>query len=133
MMTVTGLINVGIYFIAAAVVVVLAIFIFDILAKYKVWKEINDGNLSVAMATGGIALGVANIMNWAIKTNDKLIDTIIWGVIGTVVLIVVYFAFELLTPKLNVTEEIEKGNKAVGFISLVFSISFSCIIAACIS
>jgi putative membrane protein len=111
----------------------LAILIFDLCTKYKIWTEINNGNMAVAFATGGISFGVANIMKSAILANDKLVDTIIWGGVGTIALIVVYLAFEILTPKLNVSEEIGKGNKAVGFISLVFSVAFSFIIGASIS
>lgn len=129
----SNLLNAGLYFIATTVVVLLAILIFDLCTKYKIWAEINNGNVAVGYATGGIALGVANIMKSAIIANDKLVDTIIWGGIGTFALIIVYLAFEVLTPKLNVTEEIGKGNKAVGFISLVFSVAFSLIIGASIS
>ncbi len=129
----SNLVNAGLYFIVTSVVVLLAIFVFDLCTKYKIWAEINNGNIAVAFATGGIALGVANIMKNAISANDKLLDTIIWGGVGTLALIIVYLAFELLTPKLNVSEEIGKGNKAVGFISLIFSVAFSFIIGACIS
>jgi putative membrane protein len=116
-----------------SIVVLIAIFIFDLCTRYKIWTEINNGNMAVAFATGGITFGIANILKCAISANDSLIDTIIWGGVGTVILIVVYLAFELLTPKLNVSEEIAKGNKAVGFISLVFSVAFSLIIGASIS
>lgn len=129
----SNLVNAGVYFVITSVVVLLAIFVFDLCTRYKVWAEINNGNMAVAFATGGIALGVANIMKCAIASNEDILDTVIWGGIGTAALIIVYLAFELLTPKLNVTEEIGKGNKAVGFISFVFSIAFSLIIGTCIS
>lgn len=129
----SNLMNAGLYFVLTSVVVLLAIFVFDLCSKYKIWSEINNGNMAVAFATGGIAFGVANIMKSAIMANDKLLDTIIWGGIGTLALILVYLAFEILTPKLNVSEEIGKGNKAVGFISLVFSVAISLIIGASIS
>jgi len=129
----SNLINAGLYFILTTVVILVAILIFDLCTKYKIWSEINNGNMAVAFATGGIAFGVANIMRSAIMANDKLLDTVIWGGVGTLALIIVYLAFEILTPKLNVSEEIGKGNKAVGFISLVFSVAFSVIIGASIS
>lgn len=129
----SNLSNAGLYFIVTSVVVLIAILLFDLCTRYKIWSEINNGNIAVAFAIGGIVLGVANIMKSAIAANDKLLDTIIWGGVGTLALIIAYLAFELLTPKLNVTEEIGKGNKAVGFISLIFSVAFSLIIGACIS
>lgn len=129
----SGLANAGLFFIATSAVLLAAIFVFDLVTKYKVWVEITNGNMAVAFSTGGIVIGVANIMKSAISTNDRLLDTIMWGCIGTAALLLIYFAFELLTPKLNVSEEIEKGNKAVGFLSLIFSVAFSFIIGASIS
>lgn len=126
-------INAGTFFLATSVVVLIAILIFDLIVRYKVWDEIQKGNMAVAMSTGGIVAGVANIMHFAITSNDSIYNTAIWGGIGTLLLLLVYFAFELLTPKLNVSEEIGKGNRAVGFISMIFSISFSFIIGASIS
>ena len=128
-----SLINAGLFFVATSAVVILSIFLFNLVTRYDVWREINKGNLAVAFSTGGIVLGVSNIMRFAITTNDKLAPTVMWGSIGTLVLLAVYFAFEILTPKLNVNEEIGKGNKAVGFISFIFSIGFSYIIGASIS
>lgn len=128
-----GLANAGIYFLATSLVLIIAIFIFDLVTKYKIWDEINKGNLAVGFSTGGIILGVAFIMKCAIDANSKLLDTILWGGIGTLVLLVIYFAFEILTIKLRVSEEISRGNKAVGLISFLFSIAFSLIIGASIS
>jgi len=48
-----NLLNAGLYFILTTVVVLLAIFIFDLCTKYKIWTEINNGNIAVAYATGG--------------------------------------------------------------------------------
>jgi putative membrane protein len=129
----SGLTNAGLFFVATSIVLLIAIFVFDLVTRYKVWEEINKGNTAVALSLGGIVLGVSNVMKSAIESNDKLVDTIMWGGIGTAVLLIVYFAFEILTPKLNVSEEIGKGNKAVGLISLVFSIAFSFIIGASIA
>lgn len=128
-----GFLHAGMYFIGTSVVVLIAVFIFDLLTRYKVWEEINRGNIAVSFAAGGIALGVSNIMRYAISANDSLAMTVLWGGIGTVALLIVYFAFEILTPKLNVSEQIGKGNQAVGFISFIFSLAFSFIIGASIS
>jgi putative membrane protein len=129
----TEVLNVGVYFLASAVVVLAAVFIFDLLTKYKIWDEVNNGNLAVAMSTGGLILGVANIMKAAVASNDSVLQTLKWGGIGAATLIIVYFLFELFTPKMRVSEEIGKGNKAVGLLSLIYSLAFSLIIGACIS
>jgi len=129
----TSLSYAALYFGVTSVVVVLATFIFDLLTRHKSMEEINKGNLAVAFSTGGMMFGVANIMHFALLGSDKLTKSLLWGGIGIVALLIVYFAFELLTPKLNVNEEICKGNNAVGFISFVLSVAFSYVIGASIS
>lgn len=128
-----GALNAGIFFLATSAVVIIAVFIFDLLTKYKLWEEINKGNMAVAYSTGGIILGIANIMRYAISANDGVVETVIWGIVGTVALLIVYFAFELLTPKIKVSDEISKGNRAVGLISMFYSIAFSFVIGASLS
>lgn len=122
--------NAGLFFVVTSLVVLAVICIFDLLTRYKIWSEIANGNMAVALSTGGIVFGTANIMHFAITSNDNLLTTVIWGGVGAAALLVVYFAFELLTPKLNVSEEIGKGNKAVGFLSFIFSLAFSFLIGA---
>jgi len=129
----TGLINVCLYFIVSAVIILIATFIFTKLVKYKVWDEIKKGNLSVAMSTGGLILGLANIIQFAIRTSETIYETAKWGLVGVVALFIVYFGFELLTRKLDVMKEIEKDNRAVGFITMMYIVAFSFVIAACIS
>lgn len=42
-----------VYFIMAMVSIFLFLVVFEIVTKYKAWEQIQKGNLSVAMATGG--------------------------------------------------------------------------------
>jgi putative membrane protein len=104
--------------------------IFELVTKYKNWEEIKKGNMAVAMATGGKIFGVANIFRFSIMQHDNLITVISWGVFGFFLLIIGYFIFEFLTPKFNVDKEIEKDNRAVGFIALVISVGLSYVIGA---
>ena len=128
-----GLINVCLYFIVSVVIILVATFIFTKLVRYKVWDQIQKGNVAVAMSTGGLILGLANIIQFAIRTSETIYETTKWGIIGIIALFVVYFGFELLTPKLAVMKEIEKDNRAVGFITMMYIVAFSFVIAACIS
>lgn len=121
------------YFLASTVVILLVTFVFNLMTKYAIWREIHQGNVAVALSTGGLVLGVANIMHFAIRTNDSLEETLAWGGFGALLLLIVYQAFEVLTPKLPVSEEIGKGNIAVGLIAMVYSIAFSFVIGASIS
>lgn len=107
--------------------------VFELVTKYKNWTEIKNGNVAVAMATGGKILGIANIFRHSIMQHDSLLDMIYWGVFGFVLLIVVYFIFEFLTPGFKVDEEIKNDNRAVGLLAMVISIGVSYIIGAGIS
>lgn len=106
--------------------------IFELVPKYKNMDEIKNGNLAVAMATGGKIFGIANIFRFSIQHNDKLVTMLLWGLYGFILLLIGYFIFEFLTPKFNIDDEIQKGNKAVGLIAMIISIGLSYVIGASI-
>ncbi|GLB58435.1 DUF350 domain-containing protein [Cytobacillus sp. NCCP-133] len=107
--------------------------IFELVTKYRNWEEIKNGNVAVAMATGGKIFGIANIFRHSILHNDTLLTMITWGIFGFFLLLIGYFIFEFLTPKFKIDEEIENNNKAVGFISMMLSIGLSYVIGAGLS
>ncbi|RDW21625.1 DUF350 domain-containing protein [Oceanobacillus chungangensis] len=106
--------------------------VFELVTSYKNWEEIKNGNFAVAMATGGKVFGIATIFRYSIEHNDTILQSIGWGALGFVLLLLGYFIFEFLTPTIKVDEEIGKGNKAVGFISMMISIGLSFVIGASI-
>ena len=106
--------------------------VFELVTKYKNWVEIKKGNMAVAMATGGKIFGIANIFRYSIEHNDALLTSIAWGTAGFILLLLGYFIFEFLTPSIRIDEEIGKGNKAVGLISMIISIGLSYVIGASI-
>lgn len=112
---------------------VLFLAIFELVTSYKNWEEIKGGNFAVAMATGGKLFGVTTIFRYSIEHNDTLLISIGWGAIGFVLLLIGYFIFEFLTPTFKIDEEIGKGNKAVGFISMMISIGLSFVVGASIT
>lgn len=120
------------YFSVVILCLVVFLAVFELVTKYKNWEEIKKGNLAVAMATGGKIFGIANIFRHSISHHDSLIKMIGWGCYGFFLLLVSYFIFEFLTPKFNVDAEIEKDNRAVGFISMMISIGLSYVIGATI-
>jgi putative membrane protein len=120
-------------FVVSALIILLTIFAFVKLTKYNDWEEISKGNSAAAMALGGKVFGVGNIMRYAVMTNSDPLMTVFWGVIGLVLLVLVYLAFEWLTPHINVNDEIASGNTAIGLITMIFSVTFSFIIGASIS
>lgn len=107
---------------------VLFLAVFELVTRYKNWVEIKNGNLSVAMATGGKIFGIANIFRYSISQNDSLLMMVMWGIFGFILLLIGYFIYEFLTPKFQIDKEIEKDNRAVGFISMVISVGLSFVI-----
>ena len=106
--------------------------IFELVTKYNNWEEIKNGNLSVAMATGGKIFGIANVFHYSILNHDSLFTMVGWGLFGFFLLLTGYFIFEFLTPMFNVDKELGKDNRAVGFISMIISIGLSFVIGASI-
>lgn len=121
------------FFSVAVVALVLFQAIFEFVTKYNVWDEIKNGNVSVAMATGGKIFGICNIFRFAILNNDTMFESLIWSSFGFVLLLAAYFIFEFLTPYFNIDTEIQKDNKAVGLISMVLSVSLSYVIGASVT
>ncbi|WP_042459538.1 DUF350 domain-containing protein [Neobacillus dielmonensis] len=126
-------IQIAAYYSVVILCMVVFLAIFELVTKYKNWEEIKNGNVAVAMATGGKIFGVANIFRHTIEAHNSLLFMIGWGVYGFVLLLAGYFIFEFLTPKFRIDEEIQKNNRAVGLISMIISIGLSYVIGAGIS
>ncbi|TGB04113.1 DUF350 domain-containing protein [Halobacillus salinus] len=109
---------------------VLFMAVFELVTSYNNWKEIKQGNIAVAMATGGKIFGIANIFRYSIEHNDSLLQTMGWGLFGFLLLLSGYFIYEFLTPSFKIDEEIASDNRAVGFISLIISVGLSYVIGA---
>ena len=129
--------NEYVYIAARYSVVILCIIvflaIFELVTKYKNWEEIKRGNLSVALATGGKIFGISYVFQQSILHQNSILTMIGWGVYGFVLLLIGYFIFEFMTPKFKIDEEIQKDNRAVGFLSMIISIALSFVIGAGIS
>jgi putative membrane protein len=121
------------FFVVSAAILLVSFYVIELTTKYKDWEELKKGNLSVAIATGGKLLGIANILRFAISSNDSLVDTIVWGVTGLILLIVIYFLFNLFTPKFDIDKAIAEDNRAIAVLSAFISIAFSYIIGASIT
>ncbi|WP_191560662.1 DUF350 domain-containing protein [Metabacillus idriensis] len=118
------------YYSVVVLCVVLFLTIFEMVTKYNNWDEIQKGNLAVAMTTGGKIFGIANVFRFSIGQHDTLLEMVGWGMFGFVLLLLGYFIYEFLTPKFRIDEEIQKDNRAVGFISMVISVGLSYVIGA---
>ncbi|WP_172195579.1 MULTISPECIES: DUF350 domain-containing protein [Saccharibacillus] len=116
------------YFSVAVLELVVFLAIFEAVTRYKCWDEIRKGNLAVAMATGGKIFGICNILRFCIESGSTIYESMLWSLIGFVLLMVAYFLFEFITPFFKVDEEIGRDNRAVGLISMILSVSLSYVI-----
>ncbi|WEG13936.1 DUF350 domain-containing protein [Pullulanibacillus sp. KACC 23026] len=116
----------------SVVILCMVIFLacFELLTKYKNWVEIKKGNLSVALATGGKILGIANVFRFSIQNGEHIVTIILKGAFGFLLLLLGYFIFEFLTPSFHIDHEIEQDNRAVGLISMMISIGLSYVIGS---
>ncbi|PJW22278.1 DUF350 domain-containing protein [Geobacillus thermodenitrificans] len=115
-------------FSVAVLCIVVFLVLFELVTKYKNWEEIRNGNVAVAMATGGKIFGISNIFRYALDRHESLLSMIGWGLYGFLLLLAAYFIYEFLTPKFDIDEEIANDNRAVGFISMVISVGLSFVI-----
>jgi putative membrane protein len=123
-------VNIAAYYSVVILCIVVFLAVFELVTKYKNWVEIKNGNLSVAMATGGKIFGISNIFRCSISQHDSLLNMIGWGIYGFILLLAGYFIFEFLTPGFKIDEEIERDNRAVGLLSLIISAGLSLVIGA---
>ena len=121
------------YFSVVVLCLVVSMALFEVVTKYKNWEEIKNGNIAVALATGGKILGICNIFRFSIARHSNLSEMIGWGLFGFILLIVAYFLFEFMTPRFNVDQEIANDNRSVGFISFTISVGLSFVIGASIA
>ncbi|MGF7046682.1 putative membrane protein [Paenibacillus sp. DS2015] len=120
------------YFSVGILALIVFLSCFELVTKYKCWDEIKQGNISVAMATGGKIFGICNVLRFSIEAKVSIYDSMKWTFFGFLLLLLSYFLFEFLTPVFSIDEEIKKDNRAVGLISMMISISLSYLIGACI-
>ena len=121
------------YFSVAILAMVVFLAIFELVTKYSNWQEIKKGNLAVAMATGGKIFGIGNVFRFSIAANDSVYESLIWASFGYLLLLAAYFIFEFLTPYFKIDEQIQQDNRAVGFLSMIISISVSYVVGACVT
>ncbi|MBB3114342.1 putative membrane protein [Paenibacillus phyllosphaerae] len=114
----------------AVLALIVFLFFFEFVTRYDCWKEIRKGNMAVAMATGGKIFGICNIFRFSIEATDSVYQSMIWATFGFLLLLAAYFLFEFLTPVFRIDEEIERDNRAVGFIAMIISVSLSYVIGA---
>lgn len=118
------------------------IFLFMLTTPYKDHQLIADGDdtdrvkacaaQAAAYDLGGKILGLSIVLASAVFHAVSYVDLVIWGLLGAIFQVVIFYIFELVTP-FTVTKEIPQGNVAVGIFSAFLSVSTGLLLAALIS
>ncbi|MEF2294031.1 DUF350 domain-containing protein [Virgibacillus dokdonensis] len=123
-----------IYFFVSIAIVLVGLVIFELLTqKYKDWDEVLKGNHAVALSIGGKIVGICIVLAFSIYNSADVVETLIWGAVGIVLQMIAYLLFQLFTRTFSVEEQLQKGNIAVGIISMSVSIGLGFVIGASIT
>lgn len=138
-----SILNFLIYLAVAIPVFGFGIFLFLVTTPYKEYQLIAAGadvtdpqKVAAAKAAshdlGGKIIGLSLVLASAIYHSVGLWDLAIWGVIGAIFQVLIFYLFELVTP-FRVVSEIPKGNVAVGIFASRLSVAAGLLMAALIS
>jgi putative membrane protein len=95
--------------------------IFNWITPFRDMDELKKGNVAVGLALGGKFMSTAIILGVAAYTNTAILHMMFWFAVGYVCLVVAYLVFDLVTPGFKVSEQLQKGNVAVGILlSMVY-------------
>jgi putative membrane protein len=125
----TELINIFVSVIVIILLQLLGMLVFNWMTPYRDMDELKKGNVAVGLALGGKFMATAIILGVAAYTNTSIWFMMLWFAVGYVCLIVAYWVFEWVTPGFKISEQLQKGNVAVGillsmvFIGFAFAIS----------
>ncbi|MCY7487762.1 DUF350 domain-containing protein [Paenibacillus alvei] len=104
-------------------------YIFSLLTPFNDFEELKQGNVAVGLAMGGKFMGTAIVLGVSAFTNSSILYMALWFAVGYICLIATYLLFDLITPKMSVSEQLKNRNVAVGvllcflYIGMGFAIS----------
>jgi putative membrane protein len=122
-------VDVAVSFIVIVVLQLLGMFIFSLMTPFDDMEQLKKGNAAVALAFGGKFLATAIILGTSAYSNSSIWHVALWFAVGYVMLILTYWIFEWVSPKLKLSEQLLKGNVAIGallafvYVGMGFSIS----------
>lgn len=101
--------------------------------KINEFRLIAKKNVAAAMLLGGKVVGLALVLGAAVEYSVSLLDMVIWGAIGILAQIIVFFLAEMLTVRYSIQQAIEEDNRAVGTMLLALSLAVGWIVAKCLT
>ncbi|MER2106897.1 MAG: DUF350 domain-containing protein [Solibacillus sp.] len=101
--------------------------------KINEFRLIAKKNIAAAMLLGGKVVGLALVLGAAVEYSVSLLDMVIWGAIGILAQIIVFFLAEILTVRYSIQQAIEEDNRAVSTMLLALSLAVGWIVAKCLT
>ncbi|AIK39618.1 DUF350 domain-containing protein [Bacillus pseudomycoides] len=111
----------------------IGLFLMEVTTKVKEFSLMAKGNKAASYALGGRLLGLAIVLYSTAANSISLLDMVLWGAIGILAQIIVFYLAEWLTPRFNINQSIEEDNQAVGLFLMFLSISIGIVIAGCLT
>lgn len=127
-----------VYLSVGLVMMMLGYFVIDLCIPVDFPKEINEGNKAVGWVSAGIYAALGFVIRSAIISNtiaedsellQGTIETVVYGLIGMIAMIVGYFLVDIINRKFNFNEALKEKNEAAGimvfgiFIGVAFIVS----------
>jgi putative membrane protein len=139
----SNILNFLIYLGVTLPLLAMGIAVFLITTPYREFQLIRDGadttdpqKMAAAKAAahdlGGKIIGLTIVLASAVFHSLHVWDLVLWGVIGILFQVLVFYLFELLTP-FKVVSEIPKGNVSVAIFASRLSVASGLLMAALIS
>lgn len=133
--SISSLVNFLMYLGTGIVLIFIGLTVFAFTTKFSEWQLIKQGNLAVALKLWGKVIGLGITLYTVWSGSVHLLDAFIWGLIGIVTQVVVYWMIEFVfTPKsTNLAQKVEEGNTAVGFSLFAVGIVVGLLVAGSLS
>ncbi|MGG3468320.1 DUF350 domain-containing protein [Neobacillus pocheonensis] len=125
--------NFLLYLAVSLVLLIVGLFVMEVTTKVKEFSLMAKGNKAASYVLGGRLLGLAIVLYSTAANSISLIDMVIWGAIGILAQIIVFYLAEWLTPRFDVNQSIENDNQAVGLFLMFLSVSIGVVIAGCLT
>ncbi|MBI0578857.1 DUF350 domain-containing protein [Neobacillus cucumis] len=121
------------YLAVSLVLLLVGLFLMEITTKVKEFSLMAKGNKAASYVLGGRVLGLAIVLYSTVANSISLTDMALWGAVGILAQIIVFYLAEWLTPRFNVMQSIEEDNQAVGLFLMFLSVSIGLVIAGCLT
>ncbi|MGI2833226.1 DUF350 domain-containing protein [Bacillus cytotoxicus] len=125
--------NFLLYLVVSLGLLCIGLFLMEVTTKVKEFSLMAKGNKAASYALGGRVLDLAIVLYSTAAHSVSLLDMLIWGAIGVLAQIIVFYLAEWLTPRFNINQSIEEDNQAVGLFLMFLSVSIGIVIAGCLT